>query len=465
MSKAVPSEFADLDQQLQSLAGTLRLRWVGWVLDQLERREMLATDAPRPESWAQLEVIDAQELTHWLSKHLSMGGWRALLDEIRRHNAAHPEHPWDHAWPRDMLDALEAVLQAKPSALAAQPVEPAPDRHAATRAMATAAAAAIRPAQSDIVTGMEEQGQAINSLKVILTADPEEGQSLRTPWLAWLLAPHAAAAVVRAQATSAKAFAELKRARSEAMLHALHTFENDVRSSNVLAQIKDLRKRLGPHLVSYCREHGLSVPRLDTEEEANLLFLLNAQLIALEDAQEEIAKRGADLARDKIRIADESARITLEARSLPAQLEAKAAANPLREKLLCEEMRHRSASWVARITGAVGGAFSGLLTALAEVAVATLADTAVVSAPPLIVFALTLVAETLAGSEALTPARLLGYAGTALWNAALMLVLTLSGYATWRYLRKRTQSLHSAAARRERLGAQQGRSFHYGTEA
>jgi len=463
MSKAVPAEFAALDQQLQSLAGTLRLRWVGWVLDQLERREMLATDAPRPEAWGQLEVIDAQEFTQWLGKHLNVGGWRALLDEIRQHNAAHPEQPWDHAWPRDMLDALETVLQAKPSAaLAAQP-EPAPDRQDSSRAVTPAPGATIRPVQSDIVSGVEEQGQAIDSLKVILAADPEEGRSLRTPWLAWLLAPHAAAAVVRAQATSAKAFAELKRARSEAMLHALHTFENDVRSSNVLAQIKDLRKRLGPHLVSYCREHGMSVPRQDTEEEANLLFLLNAQLIALEDAQEEIAKRGADLARDKIRMADENARITLEAKALPARLEAKTAANPLREKLVCEEMRHRSASWVAQVTGAMGGAISGLLTALAEVAVATLAETAVVSAPPLIVFALTLVAETLGATEALTPALLVRYAGTALWNGALMLALTLSGYALWRYAQKRARLLETPD-RPERARPPQGRPLHYRTE-
>ena len=267
------------------------------------------------------------------------------------------------------------------------------------------------------------------------------------------MAPRSAAAVVKAHATSAKAFAELKRARSEALLRALHNLENDTRSSAVLVQIQDLRQRLGSRLETYCAEHGIARPKPNTEEEASLLLLLNAQLIALDDAQDEIARRSAELSREKVRAAQETARANLEANVLPERLQNKVATNPVRERILCEDMRHHSATWVARLMGTLGGALTGFMTATTDVLVSSIAETAAVTGPPLVVLLLTLVTQTVAHHGPLTFGIVSGFLGAALWNALLILGITLTGYAVWRFLDKRARNLRE---HRVREGAARG---------
>jgi hypothetical protein len=438
-----------LDTRRAEINETLRLRWVGKILNELERRELLAQDAAKPAGWRQGEAIDAHGFAAWLAKHLNVAGWRELLDIVRKHNEAHPEAPWDHAWPPDMLDAVEAVIER--DRLSQQFSETLTEGTEQTNA----SGASVVPVKEDdsaprwMLSEVEAEESAFQTLGDILSSRVEGGSEVRPPALAWLLAPRAAAAVVKAQATSAQAFAELKRARSEAMLHALHAYENDARSTAVLSQIEDLRERLGPRLRTYCQEHGIPVPARDTEEEANLLFLINAQLIALDDARDEIARRGAELAREKIRIAEKNARVNVAAANLPLRLEGETQANPLEEKLLCEQMRHRSASWVARIVGTVGGGFTGVVTSLTDVVIASIAETAMITGPALVTFIMSLFVETLGHAGPMTGQEMGTFAITAVWNSLLVLGLTLAGFAAWRYLDKKTKDLHKKA-RQER---------------
>ena len=441
-------------QRANGISNTLRLRWVGWVLGQLERRALLVQDSPRPAYWGSEDSIDAYEFTQWLSKHLNVTGWRVILDEIRQHNERGRDIEWDPTLPRDLLDAVELVLQAAYVPMPEMPrVEPYDQEPVSAHATPTAVTVTRSDAiiRSEIVSDVERRDGALKNLAGMLAADQSDQEEMRMPAAAWLLAPRSAASVVKARATSARAFAELQRARSEAMLYALHAMENDTRGSAVLAHIEDLRQRLSSRLRSYCQEHEIPVPAPNTEEEANILLLLNAQLVALDDAQEEIARRGAELSREKIRMAQESARAAIESTVLPAQLEAKMSTNPVREKLLCEETRHWMASLVARAIGTAGGALTGVLTSTTEVLLSSITETAAVSGPPLIVFLLTLVAETIGRRGDLSLASVLGFLGTALWNGALIFGLTLTGFAVWRFLDKKTRAMSkSARANRRR---------------
>ena len=442
-------EGAERDQVLTGhLSDSLRLRWVGWVLGQLERRELLAPDSPRPSPWSGEEGIDTFEFSHWLSKHLNVTGWRAILNQIRDHNERGHEVDWDPSSPKDLLDAVELVLQT-----AYVPMPEAPEKDMYEDEKEEGHSVSLEPiavghpgaiGHADMVSDVEERDTALRNLAGMLAAEPRDQQEMRLPAAAWLLAPRSAASVVKARATSAKALAELYRARSEAMLYALHAMENDTRGSAVLAHIEHLRKRLGTRLAIYCREHGISVPAPNTEEEANILLLLNAQLIALDDAQEEIARRGAELSREKIRLSQESARMAIELTALPAQLQGKMATNPVREKLLCEETRHRTASWISRAIGAAGGALTGVATSTTDVLLSSITETATVSGPPLIVFLLTLVAETVGHPGALSLSVVLSFLGTALWNAVLILGLTLTAFAVWRFVDKKMRATNRA---------------------
>lgn len=457
--QAYKMDVADLELLESSLSDALRLRQVGHILDQLDRRELLAEGAERPETWSAQHQVDAYEFTQWLSRHLNVSGWRELLNAVQHHNKVYPERPWDQSWPGDMLAALDEVIAVVPAVSQQSPTEPAAKAAHSTEQPVTmvaepsvpyaaASMASVMPpdAPRHIVSSIESHDHNMKMLGHMLAAKLDDDEA-RPPTLAWLLAPGAAAAVVKARAISARAFAELQRARSETMLHALHALENDTRSTAVLGQIEDLRHRLGPRLRTYCREHHIPVPEPDTEQEANLLFLLNAQLIALDDAQDEIARRGADLAREKIRLAEKTARLTVAASTLPAQLEGESKANPMRERLIAEQMRHKSASLMARVIGAVGGGLTGLVTAATDVLVTSIAETAVLTGPPLVVLVLTLVAETLGHQGTLTLHQLLGFVGTALWNSLLVLGLTLTGYAGWRYLEKKTDEKHNRVRR------------------
>ena len=77
-------------------ASTLRLRWVGWVLGQLDRRALLVEGSPRPDHWSTSNRVDPREFSAWLSKHLNVTGWRALLDVIRQHNEGAGERLFGH---------------------------------------------------------------------------------------------------------------------------------------------------------------------------------------------------------------------------------------------------------------------------------------------------------------------------------------------------------------------------------
>ncbi len=418
---------------------SLRLRRAGWILEQLDRRDMLVADAPRPESWGERDTIDAREFAQWLRRHLNVTGWRAIMIQVEEHNEIDPKRRWDISIPGDMLDAIELMLQREPGAAPRPQVSGAasPEHRVAVP---------IPPKRDHIVAEVQERANMLQSLRALITAQPTEKAKPRLPNLAWLLAPRSATAVVRAQATSAKAEAELERTRSETLLRALHIMENNLRSSAVLTQIQDLRQRLGPYLQGYCQERNIPLPQSGSEEEVNLLFLLNAQLVALDDAQEEIARRGAQLARDQIDIAEKSAKASLEARALPLQLETEITANPIRERLLREQMRHRSAQWVSRLVGALGGVLLSLITASAEMLAETLAQTAWLTAPALLVFFVTLLAETLSYSDVLTLRKIIGFTGIALWNATLILGLTLVGIALWRHLGRRLAASETDAA-------------------
>lgn len=428
----------ELQGMAHGVSHSLRLRWAGWILEQLDRRDMLVADAPRPESWSKRDTIDAREFAQWLRRHLNVTGWRAIMIQVEEHNAIDPKHPWDVSIPGDMLDAIELMLQREPRA-APKPQGSVMDRREHRVAVS------LQPKRDHVVAEVQERANMLQSLRALVAAQPAEKARPRLPNLAWLLAPRAATAVVRAQATSAKAEAELERARSETLLHALHIMENNLRSSAVLTQIQDLRQRLGPYLQGYCQERGIPLPQPGSEEEVNLLFLLNAQLVALDDAQEEIARRGAQLARDEIGIAERGAKASLEARALPLQLATEVRANPIRERLLREQMRHRSAQWVSRLVGALGGTLLGLMTASAEMLAETLAQTAWLTAPALFVFFVTLIAETLSYAGALTLRQIVGFVGIALWNAALILGLTLVGIALWRHLDRRLAATETDA--------------------
>jgi hypothetical protein len=430
---------ADTEMLVESEKGTpqtLRLRWAGWLLEQLDRRGMLVQGAPRPESWSRQEVIAVTEFSQWLRKHLNVGGWRVVMAQVQAHNTSDPEHPWELATPHDLLDAIEQTLRQDVSVKLAPMVAP-----------------------GDIVAELQEQDNTLKSLKTLLAARPAEMEMLSLPPSAWLLAPRAVAAVVRAQAISAKAAAELERARSESLLHALRIMETNLRSSAMLAQIQELRTRLGPHLATYCQEHSIPVPAQGSEEEANMLFLLNAQLSAMNDAQEEIARRGAELARDQIGMAEKSAKASIEARALPLQLETESSANPYREKLLREQLRHRSAEWSSRLVGTVGGVISGFCSSAIDMATAGIAETAWISAPPLAIVLLTLVAETLSYEGQLTAAKIAGFVGIALWNGLLMLGFTLTAYAFWRHLTNRFPDQRTLGARRQPIEHEKGQEL------
>jgi len=418
---------------------SLRLRRAGRILEQLDRRDMLVPDAPRPESWGKRDTIDAREFAQWLRRHLNVTGWRAIMIQVEEHNAIDPQHPWDVSIPGDMLDAIELMIQREPRAAPRSQMSAAACREHRV-------AVPIPPERDHVVAEVQERANTLQSLRALITAQPTEKAKLKLPNLAWLLAPRSATAVVRAQATSAKAVAELERARSETLLHALHIMENNLRSSAVLTQIQDLRQRLGPYLQGYCQERGIPLPQPGSEEEVNLLFLLNAQLVALDDAREEIARRGAQLARDQIGIAEKSAKASLETRALPLQLETEVTANPIRERLLREQTRHRSAQWVSRLVGALGGVLLSLITASAEMVAEALAQTVWLTAPALFVFFVTLIAETLSYAGVLTLRKIIGFTGIALWNAALILGLTLVGIALWRYLGRRLAATETDAA-------------------
>ncbi len=422
-------ESLETEFQKENILDGLRLRWVGWLLDQLERRDMLVPDAPKPADWSQRDVIDVREFSQWLQKYLNVSGWCTIMKHVQQHDDTGLDKPWDLSNPQDMLDAIEVTLKSEPL--------PMPAKEASVPV----------PVRGDIMSGIQEQDNALRTLRAFLATEPTERESLKVPAMAWLLAPRSAAAVVQAQATSAKALAELERARSEALLHTLRIMETDLRSSAVLAQIQDLRKRLEPYLSIYCQEHRIPLPQPGSEEEANLLFLLNAQLIALDDAQDEITRQGAELARDQIRLAQHSAKASIEARALPLQVETEVMANPMREKLLREQMRHRSAKWIARVMGAIGGSLGGFFAAAIDMI--TIAETIWVSGPPIFVFLLTLIAETFSYPGPLTVKKLLGFAELAFWNSLLMLGFTLIGFAIWRYLTNRHSEISDAEEEEE----------------
>ena len=378
---------------------TLPLDEVLRLVSQLDGAGMLKSDLTPPGEWILWSKVPVADLVSALHEHLSKTGWRRVVEAMHWHNRQIGEPLWDLAQPGVFLAAVDLALT--------RCEEPSGDQS---------------PATDDWVPALQRQVKALMQAQL-------KPVGLST----WLLSPRALINRLGARAKRAHTETQIESAVSEAALHAARMVGTDAERDVALTRVGQLREQLGNHLQVFCEEQDLPLPAPFSREEAYCLHLLNAYFVALAEAEGEIARRGAALARRQIALEGEQAGMRVDSRLLPGLLEFQREINPLRESMFRERMRHNLALLVGGLLGAIGGGLWGAVESVSDVLVAGVARYAVIVAPALLVGLMTLVAQTVAFSGPFTPGVVFQFLARALWNGSLALGATILVYGCWLY--------------------------------
>jgi hypothetical protein len=369
------------------------------LLSQLEGAGMLKNSLTPPGEWILWSEVPTNDLVSALHEHLSKTGWRRIVEAMHWHNRQTDEPLWDLSRTGDFLAAADLALARWEDASGDEP-----------------------SAAEDWVPALQRQ------VKELL-----QDQLKPASVYAWLLSPRALIGRLSAHARRARTETQIESAVSEAALHAARMVGTDTERDVALTRVEQLREQLDGHLQVFCEEQGLPLPRPYSREEAYCLHLLNAYFVALAEAEDAIARRGASLARRQISLEGEQANARMDRRLLPGLLEAQREVNPLRESLFRERMRHRLSLLIGGVLGAIGGGLWGAVESVSDVLIAGVARYAAVVAPALLVGLMTLVAQTVAYSGPFTPGVVAQFMVRALWNGSLALGATILVYGCWLY--------------------------------
>ncbi len=402
----VQEKIQDTEQAASRSEATVGSEEVTRLISRLEGAEMLKPDVTPLREWSVQAEVPVSDLVNALREHLSKTGWHWIVEAMHWHNRRTSERLWDLSQAGDFIAIVELALTRWEEACGTEPA-----------------------AAEDWAPDLRRQ------VKTLLQAQLEPaGLS------AWLLSPRALIGRLSARAKHARAATQIESAVSETALHTARMVGTDTERDVALKRVEQLREELGAQLEVFCEESGLPLPRPFSREEAYCLHLLNAYFIALAEAEGVIARRGADLARRQIALEGEWAEARTDSRLLPGLLKALREVNPLRESLFRERMRHRLALLVGGLVGAIGGALWGMVESVSEVLVAGIAGYAVVVAPALLVFLMTLVAQTLAYSGPFTSAVVADFLRRAVWNGSLALIAAILVRGCWLFYTSERQN-------------------------
>jgi hypothetical protein len=378
---------------------TIPLEEVLRLLSQLEGAGMLKNSLTPPGEWILWSEVPTGDLVSALHEHLSKTGWQRILEALHWHNRQTDESLWDLSRTEDFVSAVELALARWEEATGDEP-----------------------SVTEDWVPALQRQ-----------VKDLMQAQLRPASVYAWLLSPRALVGRLSARARRARTETQIENAVSEAALHAARMVGTDTERDVALTRVEQLREQLDGHLQVFCEEQGLPLPRPYSREEAYCLHLLNAYFVALAEAEDAIARRGASLARRQISLEGEQANARMDRQLLPGLLDAQREVNPLRESLFRERTRHKLSLLIGGLLGAVGGGLWGAVESVSDVLIAGVARYAAVVAPALLVGLLTLMAQTVAYSGPFTPGVVAQFIVRALWNGSLALGGTILVYGCWLY--------------------------------
>ena len=395
----------DVERAVTPSEATIPMDRVLQLIARLREAQMIQGEITPPGEWILRSEVSVAGLVDLLKEHLSKEGWRRIVEAIRQHNRETEGPLWDLARPTDFLAAVEETLAR----------QQAPSE---TEELAV----------SDLSQALQRQVQSLMRERM----KPAGLQG-------WLLSPRALIARLSARARQARTEAQIESALSEAALYAARMAGTDAERDVALTRVERLRQQLRPQLEVFCEEQGLPLPKPYSREEAYYLHLLHAYFVALAEAEDAIARRGAALARRQIALEGERAEDRINSRLLPGLVETRREINPLREALFRERMRHRIAMLVGGVIGAVGGGLWGVVESVTDLLVGGIARYAPVVAPALLVGLVTLVVQTVVYRGPFTLGVVAGFLFRALWNGLLTLGATILAYGCWLYIVSRRQ--------------------------
>jgi len=182
--------------------------------------------------------------------------------------------------------------------------------------------------------------------------------------LAWLLNPGAGIEFLKVIASEARTQADVRKAIIETTKWIAEVGGDDAKRDVLLNYNQSLEKELGQYLEPFCKEKGWPVPPQNALRRMMALLEINAEITALQKAGREVAKRGEELVKEKVKIKTETARKRMLAEELPAANEAAQGAHVEEERMVWEKLRTAfsriGGGAVAVFNGAIGGATHAL---------------------------------------------------------------------------------------------------------
>lgn len=204
-----------------------------------------------------------------------------------------------------------------------------------------------------------------------LTTSLEGTDAGKVPLKAWLLNPKAAADLLGAIAGEAKAQAEVKKAISQTSRWLVEMAGDDAKRDLFLNYTQNLEEALSRFVKPFCQERNLPIPEEGTLGRMALLFGINSEMVAMPTQAREIARRGEELVKERVRIQAETGRNRMLTKVLPDKVESTKEVNVWKEALINEIARSSIARIASAVSGSAIGAVGGTLAGI-ENSVSTL---------------------------------------------------------------------------------------------
>jgi hypothetical protein len=384
-------------EMMLSLEEVLRL------INRLDNAGMLTDELAPRGNWILQSGVPEDEFARVLQQHLSKRGWQRVVEAMHQHNRANSGSQWDLAETSGFMAALNQALGQHQAAVGVEAAS-----------------------TQDLTSDMWQQVKGLM-----------EEQLAPTNLTDWLLSPRALVKRLSARGRRAHTETQIEDAVTHARLQAARIVGTDAERDVALTRVDQLRRELGNQLDVFCEEHGLDRPQPYSREEAYCLHLLNAYFVALAEAEGTIAERGAALAKRQISLEGERAAVRMDSQLLPTLVTQRREVNPLRESLFRERVRHRVAMVIGGLFGAIAGGVWSVVEAVSDVFISAVARYAIVLAPALLIFLLTLVAQTVSYDALLTLNVISEFLVRALWNGTLAFGTTVLVYGCWLYYQSR----------------------------
>lgn len=408
-------------------AQTLPLKEATRLINRLYEVGMLKEAFDPPGEWILWPNVLIGDFVTTIKEYLSKAGWQRTLNAFRQHNRQAPDAQWDLAQPADFVAALKFAITLPQT-------QPAPQSQPQTRPVDEKRDVVVKPPaaerSSEALPNLTPELQ--RQMREMLEAQMKPARSRE-----WLLSPRALRDRLSARAKRARTEAQIENAASEAALYAARMTGTDVERDVAVARVDRLRTQLRNQLRVFCEEQGLPRPAPFSREEAYYLHMLNAYYVALAEAEDEIAQRGAQLARRQIALESERAEARISSRLLPGLLAAQREINPMRERFMWERLRHKVALLVGAPIGTFGGALLGMMESASNVLIPGIGRYAPILAPALLIGLVSLAAQTYVYSGPFTLSVAAGFIARAMWNGALALGATIVAYGCWQYFHLR----------------------------